>query len=79
MRIKIEKWDDSLAVRIPDSFAAEAKLFADEAVDLSIQNGKLVITALRRRYQLTDLLASINEDNQHEEHEYMTPSGEEYW
>ena len=39
MKTRVQKWGNSLALRIPKSFAAEAGLHADAAVELSLVEG----------------------------------------
>jgi antitoxin MazE len=43
MKTRVQKWGNSLALRIPRSFAVEAGLHADAAVELSLVKGKLVV------------------------------------
>ena len=44
MKTRIQKWGNSLAVRIPKSFAIEAHLDPDAMVDIALVDGKLIIT-----------------------------------
>jgi antitoxin MazE len=41
MQTKIQKWGNSLGLRIPRSFAAEAQVKEGAAVDLSVEDGRL--------------------------------------
>ena len=41
MQTKIQKWGNSLGLRIPRSFAAEAHVKEGSAVDLSVDKGPL--------------------------------------
>lgn len=43
MKTRVQKWGNSLAVRIPKSFAAEAGLHANASVELSLVDGALVL------------------------------------
>src|SRR5947209_4600023 len=43
MKTHVRKWGNSLALRIPKSFAKEAGLHADAAVELSLVQGKLLV------------------------------------
>ena len=43
MKTRIQKWGNSLALRIPKSFAEEAGLRPDAAVELSLVEGRLVV------------------------------------
>ena len=68
MQTKVQKWGNSLALRIPKSFADEVGLHGGAAVDLSLVGGKLVISTVeQQRYALNELLADVTEDNLHSE------------
>jgi antitoxin MazE len=68
MKTKIQKWGNSLALRIPKSFALNAKLRQDELVDLSIDKEKIIIAPIgEKEYSLDELLKSISESNLHGE------------
>lgn len=80
MKTKVQKWGNSLALRIPKSFAAETSLKPDSEVDLSLLNGKLVITPIAEtEYTLEQLLAGVTEENIHAEVSSCGPVGNEIW
>jgi antitoxin MazE len=80
VRTKIQKWGNSLGLRIPRSFAEDAGVEAGSEVDLSIRRGELVVKpARRRKYRLKDLLRRINPKNMHAEVDAGTPAGREVW
>jgi len=80
METRIQKWGNSLAVRIPQVFAAEAGLSQDSPVELSLENGRLVIKPIQAtHYRLEDLLAGITADNLHEEVAAGKRLGNEVW
>jgi len=66
MRMQVQKWGNSLALRIPKPFAEDTDVQAGTVVDLSVSDGKLVIAPLRRRKAtLKNLLAKVNKRNLH--------------
>ena len=66
MQTRILKWGNSLGLRIPKSFAAEAQVEAGSTVDISVDDGQLVVKPIRRRkYLLRDLLEAVNAKNVH--------------
>ena len=68
MRAQIQKWGNSLALRIPRSFAAESNIQQGSEVELSLEEGSLVITAVTRpEYALDALLSEVTADNLHGE------------
>ena len=80
MQTQIKKWGNSLALRIPKSFALDANLRQDELVDLSIDKEKIVITPIgEKEYSLGELLEHVNESNLHGEFDTGVPVGKEIW
>lgn len=79
MQTKIQKWGNSLGVRIPRAFAIEARIRPGSAVDISIDKGVLRIRPVVRRYALKDLLVKIRSDNRHSEVSTGRRSGREVW
>jgi antitoxin MazE len=47
MQTKITKWSNSLALKIPKSFALSANLRQNELVDISIDKEKIIISYLK--------------------------------
>ncbi len=80
MKTKVQKWGNSLAVRIPKSFASETSLEPDTEVDLSLVKGNLVITPVAKpSCSLEQLLAGVTEENLHAEVETGISVGNEVW
>lgn len=80
MQTKIQKWGNSLGLRIPKSFAEQAGVEAGSEVDLSVEDGDLVIRPRRSpRYALKNLLRGVTDENLHEEVETGAPVGREAW
>ncbi len=80
MKAHIQKWGNSLALRIPKAFASEAQLTQNALVEISLVEGKLVIEPVRDQAALLDsLLAGITEQNLHGEIETGAPVGNEVW
>jgi antitoxin MazE len=80
MRIRVQKWGNSLALRIPKSFAAETALGQGAEVDLTLEAGRLVVTPLTHpEYTLDALLSRITPDNLHRETDTGPAVGDEVW
>jgi antitoxin MazE len=76
----VQKWGNSLAVRIPKAFAEEIGLDRDTPVDLSVEKGSLVLRpSVRDRYELRELVDRVSENNIHREVDYGGPVGGEQW
>ena len=78
MQTKVQKWGNSLGLRIPKSFAEQAGVEAGSEVDLSVEAGELFVR-LRRvpKYDLKDLLRSVTAKNIHREIDTGGPVGRE--
>ena len=79
MEVRIQKWGNSLALRIPKSLAEDSGVNAGSVVDFRVVRGKLVATPVQRRYELEDLLAGISKANLHGEVSSGEPVGREVW
>ncbi len=80
MKTRVQKWGNSLALRIPKSFAAEAGLQADAAVELSLVEGTLVVQAITPQpLTLDELLRGITDENLPGEWNTGPAVGKEVW
>lgn len=79
MQTKVQKWGNSLGVRIPRAFAAQARIRAGSAVDISLEKDGLRVRPIRRRYSLGELLKKVNSLNRHGEVATGAPVGREVW
>ena len=66
VQTKVQKWGNSLGVRIPRGLAEEVGLGAGTEVSLTAKDGELVLRpAVPSRLRLADLLAGVTPDNIH--------------
>jgi len=72
-------WGNSLAVRIPKPFVEELALSEGAEVELTLQGGKLILTAAGREYALEELVERITPENRHAETDWGRPQGREGW
>jgi len=79
MKTKIQRWGNSLAIRIPKPFAMEIRLDDNSEVDVSIKNGQLVVNPIKKKYDLDDLLNAVNKDNVPDLIDFGSPIGKEIW
>jgi antitoxin MazE len=78
MKTRVQKWGNSLAVRIPKSFADEMGVGNNAPVEMTLDEGALVIKADRERaWSLDALLAEVTDENIHSEWETAGPEKEE--
>ena len=80
MNAKIQKWGNSLALRIPKAFATEARLKQGVVVDLAVVDGKAILNPdLPLKYSLDELLAGVSKQNIHSQIDTGPPVGREVW
>jgi antitoxin MazE len=80
MKTRVQKWGNSLALRIPKSFAVEAGLREDAPVELSLVAGKLVIQPVAEEsLTLEELLRGVTDQNLHGEWDTGPAVGREAW
>ena len=78
MTTTIQKWGNSLALRIPSSLAKDIHLHQGSVVDMAVVEGKMVLKPKReRKYSLSQMLKGITKTNRHSEHEWGGPVGKE--
>ena len=80
MKVKVQRWGHSLAVRIPKAFAAETRIHQDGEVELSIDQGRLIISPVTPGVvTLEGLLEGVTPENLHGEIETGAAVGAEAW
>ncbi len=78
MRATVKKWGYSAAVRLPAAVMEEARLEIDQAVDVRVEEGRVVIEPLAApEFTLDALLAGVTRDNLHGEEDFGAPVGRE--
>jgi antitoxin MazE len=80
MIAKIQKWGNSLGVRIPKTVAQDARIQEGSSVELCVEEGRLIIIPRnKRKYTLTELVDKITPENMHGEADWGPPVGKEVW
>ncbi|MBF0413303.1 MAG: AbrB/MazE/SpoVT family DNA-binding domain-containing protein [Desulfamplus sp.] len=80
MLAKVEKWGDSLALKIPEIFAVDAQIKNDSVVEVLFADGKITIKPITPpKLTLDELLAGINNNNIHHETDTGISVGNEAW
>ena len=76
---RVVKWGNSLGLRLPKSVAREAQLDEGDAIDVSVDNGTIVVRPSRPKYSLDELVCRITARNRHSESDWGAPAGHESW
>jgi len=80
MKTRVQKWGNSLALRIPKAFADEAGFSENTAVELSLGAGGLVVRPVAPRApSLEELLRGVTDDNIPGEWDTGPATGKEVW
>jgi antitoxin MazE len=80
MITKVQKWGNSLALRIPKAFASEFRLEDNSIVEISLVNGEIIIKPVAApKWTLAGLLAQITPENIHPEIVTGDAAGGEGW
>ena len=80
MNATVQKWGNSLALRIPSSVAKDISLHQGSTVELTIENGSIVVKpAKKRKMSLARLLSGVTKSNRHSEQDWGAPIGKEIW
>jgi antitoxin MazE len=79
MRTVVFRWGNSFGVRIPHSMALAVRMSDGDEVDVSVQDGAIVIRAAKRRYTIEELVADIRPGDRDGELDWGSPLGREAW
>jgi len=77
MLAMVKKWGNSAAVRIPAPVMEQAKIRLDQPVEVSAENGAIVIRSAKPRYTLAELMAKVTPENIHPETDWGPDVGRE--
>ena len=78
IRASVGKWGNSAAIRLPASLMTQAKLSANQPLDLVLSEGKIILEPIvDQDLNLADLLSQITPENIHGEVESGLPIGKE--
>ena len=79
METKLQKWGNSLGVRLPKAIAEQKALREGSSVSVSIVNDQIVIEAVAEEVSLKSLLAEVSTNNLHVETDWSDVRGNEVW
>jgi antitoxin MazE len=81
MRARVQRWGNSLALRIPHAFGRELNLRPESSVDMTIDAGRLILVPIEDSVvpTLSQLLDQVSDENRHAEVDSGQPVGNETW
>ncbi len=82
MLTRIQKWGNSQGLRLPKQVLEDARLSSGDSVDVTVEDGLIVIAPARRvrgRQRLEELVSRIPKGYRAEEMDWGEPAGKEVW
>ena len=80
MHVTVQKWGNSLALRIPKIVAKQIHVHKGSRMDMSLTAGKIILSSTdMEEYNLNSLLKKIDKKNIHGEISFAKPLGKEVW
>jgi antitoxin MazE len=81
MRARVQRWGNSLALRIPQAFGRELNLRPESSVEMTVDSGRMILVPIEDSSvpTLSELLDQVSEENKHTEVETGQPVGNETW
>ena len=81
MTVNIQRWGNSQGIRIPKHMLDDLSWSDNETVDITIENGKIVIerTSPSQKKNIVELFEGFNGKYDAEEFDWGEPSGREVW
>lgn len=80
MTTKVQKWGNSLAIRIPKQVASEFDLDKGSDLEIEILDNAIKLTPTKRKPTLEEMMSKITPENQHEPIDWGgKPEGKELW
>ncbi|MED1790303.1 AbrB/MazE/SpoVT family DNA-binding domain-containing protein [Brevibacillus laterosporus] len=77
--MKVQKWGNSLAIRIPISYANQLKIREGTNVELLLLEEEFLVRPIKQKATLEELLAGITCENKHDEIHFGKSEGNEIW
>lgn len=80
MNATVQKWGNSLALRIPKSLAEDVDIHQGSVVELEMVEGEIVLKPKKeKKLSLRQLVKRITKKNLHTETDWGRPMGKEVW
>ncbi len=78
MKTKVQKWGNSLAVRLPKHVSDQVTLYEGAEVDITAEGGDILVRPVKpHSYTLQYLLDQVTSETIHPEQDYGYPVGKE--
>ena len=80
MEARLQKWGNSVGIRIPSSILKSLNLSINDKINLVEEDNKIIITKSKKsKIDLKELFEKYNGENLAKEFEWDDPVGNEIW
>lgn len=79
MTTTVQKWGNSLGVRIPQKIAKNFDIVNGSELEVEVSEDGIILKPVTKDPTLEELMAGITKENQHEEIDWGKPEGNEIW
>ncbi|MEW9031890.1 MAG: AbrB/MazE/SpoVT family DNA-binding domain-containing protein [Planifilum fimeticola] len=73
---RVQKWGNSLAVRIPSHIAEETGIHQGSEVDMCVEGNVIKLVPKKRKPTLQELLEKVTPENRHDEIDFGVEGNE---
>jgi antitoxin MazE len=77
MRAQITRWGNSLGLRVPKEIATQIGLKAGARVEITAEEGRIIVSVARPVYSLDELLVGMTPNAMHTAYDWGTELGRE--
>jgi len=78
-RVRVVKWGNSQAVRLPKEVLNQAGLREGDVLAVYVEGGRIALVPAGPEIRLEKLVAGITRANRHREQDWGPPTGNEVW
>ena len=79
MKTTVQKWGNSLAIRIPKNITKDTRLTEGSDLNILVDNGNIILSPSAKEYSLTEILKHVTNENIHSEVSTGDQTGREIW
>lgn len=79
MTTKVQRWGNSLAVRLPKVILDDLNIKEGSDINISVENNAIKIIPIKKKPTLEELMSKITPENKHDEVNWGKPEGAEIW
>jgi antitoxin MazE len=77
MTVRLCRWGNSIGLRIPKAFLAQAGLREGDEIEIAVVGGSIILRPVLPDYSLAELAERITPENRHGETDWGPPAGQE--